>query len=272
MTLREALGRLAAWRRRGTLEEELRADLDEHLALLARDFEATGLSPSDARAAARRQLGNLTSLREESRSYWGFPAVESVLRDLRYALRGLVRSPGFSLSVLLTLGLGIGANAALFGVLDRLMFRPFPLLHEPASVKRIYVQTTFNGRRNTNPVFPYRRYLDLVRDARSFSQVAAVSEWRLAVGVGDAVRVRKVAGVSASLFAFFDAPPALGRYFVADEDRVPRGDDVAVISHALWQSDPSPPSPPTSASGRAPITRGTTSGIGPRCSCASPPA
>ena len=232
MTLREALGRLVAWRR----------------------------------------LGNFTNLREESRSYWGFPAVESVLRDLRYALRGLVRSPGFSLSVLLTLGLGIGANAALFGVIDRLMFRPFPMLHEPASVKRIYIQTTFNGRRNSNTVFPYRRYLDLVRDARSFSQVAAVSEWRLAVGVGDAVRVRKVAGVSASLFAFFNAPPALGRYFVADEDRVPRGDDVAVISHALWQSDPSPQFPPTSASGRAPITRATTSGIGPRCSCASPRA
>lgn len=231
-------GRLVAWSRRGELEGQLSAELDEHLALLRRDYEQQGMSPDDARAAARRQLGNLTSQREESREAWGFPALTVIAQDLRYALRGLRRSPGFTIAAVLTLGLGIGANAAMFGVIDRLMFRPFPMMRDPGTVHRVYFQSAYQGRVNVSSQTSFARYADIARESRAFSAHAAFSEWRFGVsGVGDDVRVRQVAGVTASFFDFFAAPPAHGRYFVAAEDSVPHGTPVAVISHALWMGD-----------------------------------
>src|ERR1019366_532270 len=85
--------------------------------------------------------------------------LDMLQQDLRYAFRGLWRSPGFTTAVVLTLGLGIGANAAMFGVIDRLMFRPFPYLRDPATVNRVYLQTTGRGRVVTRSVFPYTTYL-----------------------------------------------------------------------------------------------------------------
>jgi predicted permease len=237
MTLREMWLRAAFWRRRDALERDLRDEIQAHVELLAHDLEHEGLPPAEALAAARRQVGNVGRLREQSRDFWGFPAIDVVLQDLKYALRGLRRSPGFTATVIITLGLGIGANAAMFGVIDRLMFRPFPYMGEPAQVNRVYLQTMYRGRLRTHSTIPYTRYLDLKRATNAFSQYAAVSEWRLAVGTGDAARVRKVAGVSASFFDFFDARPVLGRFFVAAEDSVPEGTLVAVISHAFWTAE-----------------------------------
>src|SRR5581483_8676282 len=125
MTPREIIGRLRAWFRRDELDRQLTDDVQSHIDLLARDLTGEGLSPAAARAAARRQVGNLTRLREESRDAWGFPAIDVILGDLRYAARGLRRAPVFTFTVIVTLALGIGANAAMFAVVDRLMFRPF---------------------------------------------------------------------------------------------------------------------------------------------------
>lgn len=241
MNVREFFGRIMAWRKRDELDRQLADDLHMHVELLERDLRAQGLSPVDAAAAARRQLGNLTSLREQSRDAWGFPALERLSQDVRYAMRGLTRSPGFTIAAILTLGLGIGANAAMFGVIDRLMFRPFPFMREPSRVHGVYFQTTLQGKTNTNSTFPYTRYLDLQRVPHRFEAFAAVSEWRFgvsgaAVGSND-VRVRKVAGVSASFFDFFDAPAVRGRYFDAKEDTTPMGTLVAVLSHAYWRAD-----------------------------------
>ncbi len=235
MSPREAVLRVVAWLRRDRLSAQLAAELETHADLLARDLEREGLSPAEARAAARRQLGNVTALRESSRDAWGFPVVEAVLQDLRYAVRGLVNAPAFTATVVITLGLGIGANAAMFAVIDRLMFRPFPLLRDPGSVHRVYVETTVT-RRNAYPVIPYTRYLDLVRSAPSIRQHAAVSEWRVAVGTGQASREQKVAGVSASFFGFFDIRPVHGRFFGPAEDQVPMGALVAVLAHDYWRN------------------------------------
>ena len=235
MTPREIALRLVAWFRRDALSANLSAELEAHAELLARDLEREGMSPDEARAAARRQLGNTTLHREASRDAWGFPALESIAQDLRYAIRGLVHAPGFTLTVVLTLGLGIGANAAMFAVMDRLMFRPFPYMRDPGTVHRVYVETTVT-RRNTNSVIPYTRYLDLVEPSRSFAQHAAVSEWRVAVGLGRDTRVVKIAGVSASFFTLFDMRPALGRFFSRAEDQTPMGSLVAVLAHEYWQN------------------------------------
>lgn len=238
MTFSEMAGRLRALWRRGELDRQLSSELEEHLHLVARDFEREGMSPGEARAAARRKLGNMTGLREESREAWGFPVLTTVLQDLRYALRGLRRSPGFTIAAVLTLGLGIGANAAMFGVIDRLMFRPFPHMLEPETVNRVYLRTAYQGRVNDFTDMSYTRFSDLARESTVFSEFIAVSEWRFGVGgEGEDVRIRKVAGVQASFFRLFDAAPARGRYFTAAEDSVPLGAPVAVISHALWTID-----------------------------------
>jgi putative ABC transport system permease protein len=235
MTPREFMLRLVAWRRRERLGMELAGELETHIDLLARDLEREGMSPADARIAARRRLGNTTVLRESSRDAWGFPVFDSLIQDLRYAVRGLLHSPGFAITVILTLGLGIGANAAMFAVIDRLMFRPFPYMRDPGSVHRVYVETNVT-RRNTYSTIPYTRYVDLTRASQSFSQHAVVSEWRLAVGLGQETRVTKVAGVSASFFSFFDMRPARGRFFGPAEDQVPMGSPVAVLAWHYWHS------------------------------------
>ncbi len=237
MTLREWWERLHAWRKRGELERALAEDLEMHLDFLARDLEHEGMAPDHARITARRRLGNVTALRERSREYWGFPAVDAFLQDIRYALRGLRHAPGFTATVIVTLALGIGANAAMFGVIDRLMLRPYPYLREPETVHRVYLESTYQGKTSDNIDFPYLRYHDLRDAGKSLMDFVAQSEWRFAVGTGEATRVRKVAGVSASFWSLFDAPPVQGRYFGAAEDAEPDGARVAVMSNALWKSD-----------------------------------
>src|SRR5258708_320965 len=164
------------------------------------------------------------------------PWLDHFLQDARYALRGLRRAPGFTATVMVPLGLGIGANAAMLGVIDRLRFRPFPYLRDPGSVNRVYLQTSSRGSTRTDFVIPYARYLDLERFTTSFSQYAGFTEWPLAVGTGDATRERPVVGVNASFFAFFDVRPALGRFFGVAEDSIPRGANVAVVSYRYWKS------------------------------------
>jgi predicted permease len=163
--------------------------------------------------------------------------LDHAVQDIRYALRGLRRSPGFTIAVTLTLALGIGANAAMFGVVDRLMFRPFPYLRDPASVDRVYLEATYRGTARTQSIFPYTRYLDLRRATSSFSQSAGFAEWRLAIGSGESAREYQTLGVSASFFDFFDARPVLGRFFNASEDVVPRGADVVVLGHSYWRNE-----------------------------------
>ena len=157
-------------------------------------------------------------------------------RDLRYAIRGLRARPGFTAAVVLTLALGIGANAAIFSVVDRLLFRPPPLLAEPSLTHRVYLAATYRGEEHINSSVQYARYVDLTKWTRSFSRTAEVTTRKLAIGVGDAAREMQVGAVSASFFGFFDAPPALGRYFGVQEDTPPDGSPVAVLSYAMWQT------------------------------------
>ncbi len=163
--------------------------------------------------------------------------VEELAQDIRHAVRGIVRAPGFAVAVILTLALGIGVNAAMFGVVDRLMFRPFPYMRDPAQVHRVYLQTTARGTVRTKSVFPYTTYLDLARWSSAFSDHAAFTSTPLAIGSGSDARERDVAGVSASFFGFFDARPAAGRFFSAAEDSIPKGSEVAVLSYGFWKAE-----------------------------------
>jgi putative ABC transport system permease protein len=162
--------------------------------------------------------------------------LDTLKQDVAYAIRGVRRKPGFTIAVVATLALGIGANAAMFGIVDRLLFRPPPLLRDAERTHRPYLFQTYRDRERANEIMAYARYTDIATATTSFDRVAAHSLRRLAVGVGESAREMRVGAVSASFFGFFDAPPAIGRYFTADEDRPPVGAPVAVLSHATWRT------------------------------------
>jgi predicted permease len=140
------------------------------------------------------------------------------------------------LGVTLTLALGIGANAAMFSLVDRLLFRPPGLMIDPATVHQVYLYRTVRGvERETGG--QYARYADLARLSTTFSQTAGFTLKSLAAGVGDGTRLRNVAVVSAGFFEFFDAPPVLGRYYTESEDAPPTPAPVVVLSRRLWETE-----------------------------------
>jgi putative ABC transport system permease protein len=235
--MRELIARLVDWFRRDRLDAELREELRFHQTQLERDARATAGSADDRVWTARRRLGNATRLIEDARERWSVPWLDHLQQDVRYTIRGLRRSPGFAIPVILTLGLGLGANAAMFGVVDRLMFRPDPYLRDPASVDRVYLRVKGWSRDRPFSVFPYTRYLDLRRWATTVSQQAVFVTATVGVGSGEQARDRPVLAVSASFFDFFDARPSLGRLFVAAEDTTPVGANVAVLGWGTWQGD-----------------------------------
>ncbi|HEX6048486.1 MAG TPA: ABC transporter permease [Gemmatimonadaceae bacterium] len=162
--------------------------------------------------------------------------LENTWRDTRHTLRGLRATPGFTMTVLGTLALGIGANATMFSLVDRLLFRPPPLLESPDLVHRVHLYRTDRGVESTCCGGHYARFTDLDTMTRSFDVVAGVSARNMAVGTGESVREMRIGAVSADFFELFDAPPLLGRYFTPDEDRPPAGTPVVVVSHAFWQT------------------------------------
>ena len=224
MSAREWLARLRDRLRREDLDADLREELAFHRQQLERDGRAG-------------HLGNETRVREDARDRWSFRWLDALEQDTRYALRGLRMAPGFTLTVALTLGLGIGANAAMFGVIDRLMFRPFAYLSAPSRVHRVYLVSQDRGQVRYESGAEYTRYLDLRHGTTSFDLTAAISEADMPIGEGQESREQRVARVSADLFRFFDAPPALGRYFDASEDTTPRGAPVAVLGYGFWKTE-----------------------------------
>ena len=137
------------------------------------DAGAKACSADEARyLAARGRLGNVTRAREEARDRWAWPWLDRFQQDVRYALRGPPAFPRvFAVTVIITLGLGIGANAAMFGVIDRLMFRPVPYLKDPDRVHRVYIQSMNRDRLLTQGGgYEYTTYLDL----KSIRRVRAI--------------------------------------------------------------------------------------------------
>ena len=226
--------RLAQWWRFRAHGAELEQEMSFHRDAIVEDLIARGYSASAARAEARRIMGNELRMREESRGVWLWPWLEAVWQDGRVTLRSLRKSPAFTAGVLLTFALGVGANAAMFSLIDRMMLRPPSLLRDPSSVHRVYLYRRLDGvERETGGI--YARHADLARWTTSFSAVTAYALRQLPVGVGQDAREERVAVVRANFFDFFDAPPVVGRYFAASEDAPPAGAPVAVLSYALWQ-------------------------------------
>ena len=161
--------------------------------------------------------------------------METLVTDLRYALRALRGNVGFTTVAVLTLALGIGANAAVFDALDTLLVRPPALVRQPDRVVRLYFTVTYPGwGTNTSPVTSYGVYRALREGARAFSDLAAFHQGDLSVGRGLEAERAHGALVSHSYFPLLGVSPALGRTFTAEEDRL-GADPVVVLGYGYWQ-------------------------------------
>ena len=219
-------------------------ELQFHFEMTVRHYVTKGMSDADARREAERRFGDVERTRQRlaaidrsraeqvRRAEWW----SAVAQDFRYAARGLRATPGFTLVVVLTLALGIGANATMFGIIDRLLLRPPAFLADAAHTNVVYYGRTFSGVENLSANMSYTRYLDMMKSTKSFSDFAAFFYFNLAVGTGEETTERQVGMVSASFWKFFDAPPAVGRYFGTAEDHIPEGSTVAVLGYSYWQS------------------------------------
>jgi predicted permease len=226
--------RLRSLFRRGRVEQELDEELRDHIERQAAQHVAAGMTPADARTAALRSFGGIEWRKEEIRESRGVGLIEHLLQDLKYAVRGLRRSPSFTATVIITLALGIGANTTMFGVLDTLLLKPPAHVRDPGRVQRLFVLSDFGqGRVFTVSGMSVPSYEDL-RDLPAFQSVAASFLAKASVGHGADARPVYVSAVTASYLSLFGAPPALGRFFDSTEDR-PGAAPVAVVSHRYWR-------------------------------------
>ena len=230
--------RVRALLRRDSVERELNDELRFHIERETEKYERMGLSHDDAARRAALAFGGVERAKEASRDTRGTLLLETTLQDVHYAIRGLRSRPAFTMGVVLTLGLGIGANAAMFGIVDRLLFRPPAYLRDASTTHRVYLSyTESGGATRTEHNTQFARYLDFMRWTHDFSSIAAFQTRTIAVGEATQARERPVTVASASYFDFFDARPVLGRFFTAREDSVPVGMPVAVLGYAFWQTE-----------------------------------
>jgi predicted permease len=229
---------VAAWQRlialvRGRrLEKDIDDELAFHLTMRERDLREAGLSEGDARREVRRRFGSVTLVREQTRDMWIFPTFESLRQDVRYALRTLGKAPGFTLVAVFALAVGIGANAAIYSLVDATGVRALPY---PDADRLVLlwgnVQRTAIERRGAS----YPDFADWRAQAASFEDVAAFdTQWMTLPGAGDAERIL-TEFVSAPYFSLLGVAPARGRVFQADEDVVAAPALVVVLSDGLWK-------------------------------------
>jgi predicted permease len=190
-----------------------------------------GMSPEEARYAAQRKFGNSTRIKEDVRGVWSFIWFEQLLEDIRFGLRMLCKSPGFTAVAALTLALGIGANTYIFSVVDALLFRPleFP---DPPSIMALWERLPAAGidRNELSPA----NFLDLQAQNHVFDHIAAEAWWDASLGGVERPEHLHGFQVTPDYFSALETPPMLGRSFQPEEG-VPGKDHVAILSYALWR-------------------------------------
>src|SRR5436309_14467077 len=233
--MREGFGtllhRIAALFRRRRLEKDLDDELRSHLEMAIELNARKGMSPADARREALRSFGGLEQTKEIYRDQRGLPMIETTLQDLRFGLRMLRRSPGFSILAILCLTLGIGANAAVFSWIEGILFRPYPAVAHQERL--VALGGTSRGEARGNPL-SWPDYLDLQRSCTLCETLFVSKITGTTLSIGD--RAERTTGsiVSANYFDAIGVPPMLGRGFLPGEDQGQSAHPV-VISYHLWQ-------------------------------------
>jgi predicted permease len=209
--------------------QELHEELQSHLHMAAQDRVERGAPASDATAAARRELGNAEVIKEVTRDMWRGASLERLGQDLRYGLRMLAKTPGFTAVAILTLALGIGANTAIFSVVNGVLFNPLPYPHPEQLVTLSESKPNFATGSISLPNF-----LDWERENHTFSGMA-MSRGNIVNltnrGEPEQLRIRYM---TSDLFSVLGVSPLLGRTFAPNEDRI-GGPPIALISEGLWR-------------------------------------
>ena len=231
-TIRILLSRCVSSLRKAELDAELDEELSAHIELAIEENLARGMSRRQARQEALRAFGGLTQARESHRLRRGFPLLDQLMRDLRFGVRQLYRAPGFALTAILTLALGLGANTAVFSLINALLLRPLPAPHaEQLSVVR-YERSDDDG---PNYVFSAPMFRSLEKRHDVFRNLAAFSNTTMQVrGSSGNMQIPGVL-VSGEFFAVMETPPLLGRTLTPQDDRAGRA-NVVVLSEGFWQS------------------------------------
>ncbi len=223
-----------------TVERELGDEIRFHLDERVRSLVAEGWSREHAEAGALARFGSyeesftqlLEAARERNEVLTMFDRMDAIRHDVSYAACQLVRAPALTIIVGLTFALGIGANATMFGVIDRLLLRPPVGVRDPGHIVKL--AAGIQGNETEQQTFNYPVYRAIRDRARAFDQVVAVNALDVPLGRGE--NAEDVSGlfVSANYFPMLGVTPAIGRFFRADEDAEPLGAPVAVISYPFW--------------------------------------
>ncbi|HEV2498392.1 MAG TPA: ABC transporter permease [Terriglobia bacterium] len=228
--------RLMALFCRGQFDADLQEEMRLHQELREQEQVERGVSPQEARYAARRRFGNKLVLREESRYMWGWNWLEILLKDLGYGLRQLRRNPGFTAVAILTLALGIGANATIFQLIDAVRLRTLPV-KDPQSLAIVnlktdlWIQGNFNG---PYAQFTYPLWQQVRQREQAFSSIAAWSGDQTNLATGGEMDIAQTIWVSGDFFTVLGVQPFLGRLISPSDDQPGCAGGVD-LSYAFWQ-------------------------------------
>jgi putative ABC transport system permease protein len=230
VSLRRGIRRLLALGRTRQLDRELDAEMQAHLELAEEDARRAGLSTEEARRQARRDFGSIVAIKEAHRDRRSARWIEQVLRDVRYGIASLGRAPGFAALVIGILALGIGANAAMFSLVDAVLLKSLPFA-DPDRLMAVW----FQPRPGVTNAVSTLDYLDWRRLNTTFEALAAEQSVSMAVtGRGEPIRLEGKA-VSANYFTVFDSLTLRGRTFLPGDD-APGAERVVVLSHRTWMT------------------------------------
>ena len=232
--MRMLLSRIRALFRRRELDAQLDEEVRVHLDELAAEYTRRGATPEQARLAARRAFGGVEPMKEQHRDGRAFRWIEDTWRDMRYAVRMLRRDKGLAAIAVITLALGIGANTALFSVIDALMLRRLPVTNPD----ELRLFTIVRGAALPGVSFSYPLYEDYQAKADAFSGVLAVGNVNpMRVGMGgngSGTEVARAQGVSGNFFSVLNLGAAAGRVLVPGDDDVTGPVAAAVLSDGFW--------------------------------------
>jgi predicted permease len=213
---------------RDRFRDELREEMEFHRAAAEGALIEEGMTPEAAKYAAQRQFGNATRLNEQSHEVVGF-RLETVMQDLRFALRQLRRSPGFTLTAILVLALGMGANLAVFAFVDAALIKPLPYLN-PSRLVGLFESIAAGPKY----CISYLDYLDWKRLNKSFASMDVYTDWNFMLRSPEGTELAQGAHVTSGFFRTLGVTPMLGRDFRPEEDRRDASRTV-ILSYASWQ-------------------------------------
>jgi putative ABC transport system permease protein len=231
--IRAWLARLGELVFRHRRDLELAAEMESHLQMHIADGVRSGLAPEEARRQAVLALGGIDQTKENYRDRRGFPALEAVIQDVRFGLRLLRKNPGFTAVAVITLALGIGANTAIFSVINAVLLKPLPF-EQPDRLVKVYhtpPQTSFPG----IPTFSVSpaNFLDWRTQSRAFEGMAAYGFRRYTLTGKGRPEAISIGLVNSDLFSILRARPLIGRVFLEDEDE-PGRDHEVVLTYSFW--------------------------------------